>query len=123
MWILGCGQRCWRWWSRISASRPSRLAGGDLAACKSTAAERGAWICFADESGQSLRSPKGRTWASIGQTPIARVTGKGSGRVSVAGLVCIKPGQRSDRCVLSLILRNLNDKLSACSISPDHGGV
>ncbi|MFC0863947.1 transposase [Sphaerimonospora cavernae] len=52
-------------------------------------------MCFADESGQSLRPLRGRTWARRGQTPIVCVTGKGSGRVSLAGLVCVKPGQRS----------------------------
>jgi transposase len=32
-----------------------RLAGGDLAGGKRTAADLGAWICFEDESGQGLR--------------------------------------------------------------------
>jgi transposase len=41
-----------------------------------------------------LRPPKARTWARRGHTPIAVVSGKGSGRVSVAGLVCLKPGAR-----------------------------
>ncbi|MEO3863918.1 transposase [Acrocarpospora sp. B8E8] len=50
---------------------------------------------FADESGQSLRPPKGRTWARRGQTPIVTVSGKGSGRVSIAGLLCLKPGRRT----------------------------
>ena len=47
-----------------------------------------AWICFEDEAGQNLRPPKARTWAPRGRTPVVRVSGKGSGRVSVAGLVC-----------------------------------
>jgi hypothetical protein len=38
------------------------VAGGDLARHKSAAADRGAWVCFEDESGQGLRPPKGRTW-------------------------------------------------------------
>ncbi|MBO4274628.1 DDE endonuclease [Microbispora triticiradicis] len=42
-----------------------------------------------------MRPPRGRTWARRGQTPIVHVTGKGSGRVSLAGLVCVKPGQRT----------------------------
>ncbi len=58
----------------------------------------GAWICFEDEAGQSLRPPKARTWARRGHTPVVRVSGKGSGRVSVAGLVCLRPGARS--CLL-----------------------
>ncbi|MBB4937896.1 hypothetical protein FHR32_002201 [Streptosporangium album] len=49
------------------------------------AAGRHAWILFEDESGQSLRPPKGRTWAPVGKTPVVKVSGKGSGRVSIAG--------------------------------------
>jgi len=58
------------------------------------AAATGAWICFEDEAGQNLRPPKARTWARRGHTPVIAVCGKGSGRVSVAGLVCLKPGSR-----------------------------
>ena len=58
------------------------------------AAATGAYVCFEDEAGQNLRPPKARTWAPRGHTPIVRVSGKGSGRVSVAGLVCLKPGAR-----------------------------
>ena len=54
------------------------------------AAATGAWIVFEDEAGQNLRPPKARTWAPRGHTPVVRVCGKGSGRVSVAGLVCLK---------------------------------
>jgi putative transposase len=52
-------------------------------------------LCFEDEAGQNLRPPKARTWAPRGHTPIARVSGKGSGKVSVAGLACYKPGARA----------------------------
>ncbi|QUQ64788.1 IS630 family transposase [Kutzneria sp. CA-103260] len=65
------------------------MAGG-----KTVAAERDAWLCFEDEAGQTLRPPKARTWGRRGQTPTVAVSGKGSGRVSVAGLVCVRPGQR-----------------------------
>ena len=58
------------------------------------AAATGAYVCFEDEAGQSLRPPKARTWARRGRTPVVAVSGKGSGRVSVAGLVCLKPGAR-----------------------------
>jgi len=71
------------------------MAGGELAGDKRTARELGAWIVFADESGQSLRPPKARTWARRGITPIVRVTGKGSGRVSLAGLIALRPGRRT----------------------------
>ncbi|MDO0930410.1 transposase [Streptomyces sp. DG2A-72] len=45
------------------------------------------------------RNPAGkstaRTWGRVGRTPVVRVRGRGSGRVSMAGMVCYKPGQRS----------------------------
>jgi hypothetical protein len=57
------------------------------------AAATGAWICFEDESGQALQPPKARTWGRRGYTPVVRVSGRGSGRISVAGLACLKAGQ------------------------------
>ncbi|MFE0704624.1 transposase [Streptomyces sp. NPDC058872] len=66
-----------------------------MAAGESTAADLGAYICFEDEAGQGLRPPKGRTWAPRGQTPVMRVRGSNRGRVSVAGVVCFRPGARS----------------------------
>lgn len=66
------------------------MAGG-----KTVAAEQGAWICFEDEAGQTLHPPKARTWGRRGRTPVMAVSGKGSGRVSIAGLVCVRPGHRS----------------------------
>ncbi|MET7425425.1 transposase [Dactylosporangium sp. NPDC005555] len=66
------------------------MAGG-----KTVAAQRDAWIVFEDEAGQTLRPPKARTWGRRGRTPVIPVSGKGSGRVSIAGLVCVKPGMRS----------------------------
>ena len=71
------------------------MAGGDLGEGTRLAAATGAWICFEDEAGQNLRPPRARTWARRGHTPVVTVSGKGSGRVSVAGLVCLKPGTRS----------------------------
>ncbi|MET8290080.1 transposase [Streptomyces sp. NPDC005132] len=62
---------------------------------KATAAARDAYLCFEDESGQGLRPPKGHTWAPRGQTPTVRVRGANRGRVSVAGVVCFKRGERS----------------------------
>ncbi|WP_433385222.1 transposase [Actinoplanes sp. CA-142083] len=66
------------------------MAGG-----KRVAARRAAWICFADECGQTLKPHKAATWAPKGVTPIAHVTATGNARVSVAGLVCYRPGHRS----------------------------
>ena len=70
------------------------MAGRDLGEGTRLAAATGAYVCFEDEAGQNLRPPKARTWARRGHTPVVRVCGKGSGRVSVAGLVCLKPGAR-----------------------------
>lgn len=70
------------------------MAAGGVASGKTVAAEQGAWLCFEDEAGQTLRPPKARTWGRRGHTPQVAVSGKGSGRVSVAGLVCGRPGQR-----------------------------
>jgi len=78
----------------LDAGPDRRLAGGGLAGGKSTAADLGAWICFEDESGQGLRPPKGRTWGRRGQTPVVKVTGAHNTRVSLAALVCVKPGCR-----------------------------
>ncbi|GGT06000.1 endonuclease [Planobispora rosea] len=66
-----------------------------MAGDKSSRAVWGSWLVFADESGQGLRPPKGRTWARTGQTPILPVAYRGSGRVSIAALLCVKPGQRT----------------------------
>jgi DDE superfamily endonuclease len=73
------------------------VAGGDLAGGKRTAADLGAWLIFEDESGQGLRPPKGRTWGRRGQTPVVKVTGGTNKRVSLAALICIKPGCRPRR--------------------------
>ncbi len=71
------------------------MAAGGVVGGKTVAAERGAWLCFEDEAGQALRPPKARTWGRRGRTPVTAVSGKGSGRVSIAGLVCVRPGHRS----------------------------
>ena len=70
------------------------MAGRDLGEGMRLAAATGAYVCFEDEAGQSLRPLKAGTWARCGRTPVVAVSGKGSGRVSVAGLVCLKPGAR-----------------------------
>ena len=74
--------------------RDRGVAGHDLGEGTRLAAATGAWIVFEDEAGQNLRPPKARTWAPRGHTPVVTVCGKGSGRVSVAGLVCLRPGAR-----------------------------
>ncbi|MEV7147714.1 transposase [Streptomyces sp. NPDC093084] len=42
-----------------------------------------------------MTPPRARTWDWIGRTPVVRVRGRGSGRVSMAGMACYKPGERS----------------------------
>jgi hypothetical protein len=70
------------------------VAGRDVGEGSRLAAVTGAYVCFEDEAGQNLRPPKARTWARRGRTPVVTVSDRGSGRVSVAGLVCLKPGAR-----------------------------
>jgi hypothetical protein len=54
----------------------------------------GAWLCVEDESGQGLSPPKGRTWGRRGHTPVVKVTGAHNTRISLAALICVKPGHR-----------------------------
>jgi hypothetical protein len=62
------------------------------------ALKRGAWLCFLDESGCSLRPPVRRTWAPRGQTPILRHRGHWK-RASMAGICCYQPdGSRARLC-------------------------
>ncbi|MFD1371052.1 transposase [Actinoplanes sichuanensis] len=60
---------------------------------------------FADECGQTLRAHKATTWAPRGVTPVVKVTAKGTVRVSVAGLCCYRPGERSRLIYRTLLYR------------------
>jgi hypothetical protein len=71
------------------------VAEGDLAAYKSVAAAQNAWIVFADETGQSLRPPKARTGSRRGLTPVVAVSGKGSARVNLAGMIAVRADYRT----------------------------
>jgi hypothetical protein len=79
---------------RAQRGRDRRVAHRDLGEGTRLAASTGAWIVFEDEAGATLRPPKARTWAWRGHTPRVAVSGKG-GRVSMAALVCYRPGHRS----------------------------
>jgi DDE superfamily endonuclease len=68
------------------------VADSDLGEGARLAAATGAWVCFEDEAGQALKPGKARTWAPRGRTPVMRVSGN-SGRLSVAGIACLKAGQ------------------------------
>jgi putative transposase len=61
---------------------------------------------FADECGQTLKGArKATTWAPKGETPVVKVTAKGTVRVSVAGLCCYRPGHRSRLIYRTLLYR------------------
>ena len=98
------------------------MAGGDLGEGTRLAAATGAWICFEDEAGQSLRPPKARTWARRGQTPVVKVSGKGSGRVSIAGLVCLRPGARGRLFYRMRVHRGLKGERRSMS-EADYAGL
>ncbi|MFD7626529.1 transposase [Streptomyces sp. NPDC059851] len=52
-------------------------------------------MCFEDEAGFTRRPPRGRTWGRRGITPVVTVSGRRSGRLSVAGLIAMRPGSRT----------------------------
>ncbi|MFE7709142.1 transposase [Streptomyces sp. NPDC057486] len=49
-------------------------------------------------SGVTGQPPKGRTWGRRGITPTVRVSGRSRGRLSVAGLLCFRPGLPARLC-------------------------
>jgi hypothetical protein len=61
------------------------VADRDLGEGTRLAALTGAYVCFEDEAGQSLRPQKAHTWAPRGHTPVVRVSGN-AGRLPVAGM-------------------------------------
>jgi transposase len=66
-----------------------------MARGKKVAGRLNAWICFADEAGQTLHPAKATSWAPRGHTPVVQNTAKGNVRVSIAALTCYRPGERS----------------------------
>ncbi|WUX20225.1 polyphosphate kinase 2 [Streptomyces sp. NBC_01439] len=58
----------------------------------------GGYVCFEDEAGFTRRPPRGRTWGRRGITPVVTVSGRRSGRLSVAGLIAMRPGSRTRLC-------------------------
>ncbi|MFH9821635.1 transposase [Streptomyces sp. NPDC017230] len=58
----------------------------------------GGYICFEDEAGFTRRPPRARTWGRRGVTPVVTVSGRRSGRLSVAGLIAMRPGSRTRLC-------------------------
>ncbi|MFD8793792.1 transposase [Streptomyces vinaceus] len=71
---------------------------GDLGGGKRTRAACGGYICFEDEAGFTRRPPRGRTWGRRGRTPVVTVSGHRAGRLSVAGLIAMRPGSRTRLC-------------------------
>ncbi|MCX4597483.1 IS630 family transposase [Streptomyces sp. NBC_01549] len=74
------------------------VEGGDLGGGKRARAACGGYICFEDEAGFTRRPPKGRTWGRRGHTPVVTVSGRRSGRLSVAGLIAMRPSSRTRLC-------------------------
>ena len=74
------------------------MEGGDLGGGKRARAACGGYICFEDEAGSTRRPPRGRTWGRRGHTPVVTVSGRRSGRLSVAGLIAMRPGSRTRLC-------------------------
>jgi transposase len=70
------------------------MAGGDLAGGETLRAATGSFICFEDEAGVTGRPPRGRR----GITPRVKVSGRSRGRLSVAGLLCFRPGLPARPC-------------------------
>ncbi|MER6529562.1 transposase [Streptomyces sp. NPDC001508] len=55
-------------------------------------------MCFEDEAGFTRKPPRGRTWGRRGRTPVVTVSGRRSGRLSVAGLIAMRPRSRTRLC-------------------------
>ncbi|MFI6645754.1 transposase [Streptomyces sp. NPDC050504] len=55
-------------------------------------------MCFDDEAGFTRRPPRGRTCGRRGVTPVVTVSGRRSGRLSVASLLAVRPGSRTRLC-------------------------
>ncbi|WP_203843841.1 transposase [Winogradskya humida] len=89
-----------------------------MASGKRVARRLGAWICFIDESGLSLRPARARTWAPRGKTPIVRVAGRGGRRLSVAGLAAYRPGDRT--CMLYRLMLHRGRKSEPKGFREEH---
>lgn len=98
------------------------MAIADLGQGTRLAADSGAWIVFEDEAGQTRRPAKAKTWARRGHTPTVRVSGSGSGRVSIAGLVCYQPDGRRGHVYYRLRVHR-NRKGERRSLSEDDYAV
>ncbi|MFD5086686.1 transposase [Kitasatospora sp. NPDC058406] len=75
-----------------------RVEGGDPGGGRDARAACDGWLCFEDEAGFTRRPPTGRTWGRRGTTPVVKVSGRGSGRISAAGLLAMRPGSRTRLC-------------------------
>lgn len=64
---------------------------------KTTRAACGGWICFEGEAGFTRMPSTGRIWDGAA-SPRSKAKGRGSGRVSVAGLIAMRPGSRTRLC-------------------------
>ncbi|MFK0047531.1 transposase [Streptomyces sp. NPDC090741] len=74
------------------------MSGGDLGGGRRARAACGGYVCFEDEARFTRRPPRGRTWGRRGVTPVVTISGRRSGRLSVAGLIAMRPGSRTRLC-------------------------
>ena len=76
---------------RARTGQDRRVAGGDLARGKSTAADLGAWLVFEDQFGQGPGRRKDAPRAAAA-APWSAVTGGSNTRISLAALIAARPG-------------------------------
>ncbi|MEU5092678.1 transposase [Streptomyces sp. NPDC021356] len=74
------------------------MEGGDVGGARRARAACGGYICLEDEAGYTRKPPRGRTWGRRGRTPVVTVSGRRSGRLSVAGLMAMRAGSRPRLC-------------------------
>ena len=68
---------------------------GDLGRrCEASGGDRSVDLLRGRRPARPCRLTRARTWAPCGHTPVITVSGSRSGRISVAGLVCLRPGAR-----------------------------
>jgi hypothetical protein len=70
------------------------VEGDGLGGGRRVRAACGGYICFEDEADFTRRPPRGRTWGRRGRTPAVTAPG----RLSVAGLIAMRPGSRTRLC-------------------------
>ncbi|WP_131772889.1 MULTISPECIES: IS630 family transposase [Protofrankia] len=60
------------------------------------------------------RPPKGRGWSRRGRTPVVTVSGRRSPRISIAGMLCVRPGHRPRLIYRLLVHRGHRGEQKGC---------